>query len=118
MLLLVLITGAGPIGMMSAAICKHVGARFVVITDVNDYRLELAKSCGADVALNISKCQDPVEELRRTMKQLGMTEGFDIGLEMSGNAQAFASMLETMNHGGRISLLGKKQRNRKEISCG
>jgi len=102
----VLITGAGPIGMMSAAICKHVGARFVVITDVNDYRLELAKSCGADVALNISKCQDPVEELRRTMKQLGMTEGFDIGLEMSGNAQAFASMLETMNHGGRISLLG------------
>ncbi|GJD11190.1 L-threonine 3-dehydrogenase [Galdieria sulphuraria] len=82
----VLITGAGPIGMMSAAICKH--------------------SCGADVALNISKCEDPVEELKKTMKQLGMTEGFDIGLEMSGNAQAFASMLETMNHGGRISLLG------------
>lgn len=103
-----LITGAGPIGMMSAAICKHVGARFVVITDVNDYRLELAKRCGADVALNISKsgANNAVEELRKVMKQLGMTEGFDIGLEMSGNAQAFASMLETMNHGGRISLLG------------
>eukprot|EP00871_Galdieria_phlegrea_P005991 jgi/Galph1/87/GphlegSOOS_G4852.1 len=102
----VLITGAGPIGMMASAVCKHVGARFVVITDVNDYRLELAKSCGADMALNISKGPSAVAQLRTAMKELGMTEGFDVGLEMSGNAQAFASMLETMNHGGRISLLG------------
>jgi threonine 3-dehydrogenase len=97
----VLITGAGPIGIMAAAIAKHVGARYVVVTDVNDYRLELAKRIGATLAIN------PVREtLQDAMKQLGMTEGFDVGLEMSGNAQAFQSMLDGMNHGGRIAVLG------------
>lgn len=97
----VLITGAGPIGIMAVAICKHVGARHVVITDVNEYRLELAKKMGATRAVNASK-----ENLGDVMKSLGMVEGFDIGLEMSGNAHAFSSMIESMNHGGRISILG------------
>lgn len=97
----VLITGAGPIGVMAAAIAKHAGARHVVITDVNDYRLELAKSLGADVALNVTR-----GSIADVQKQLGMKEGFDIGLEMSGNAAAFNSMIDNMYHGGRIAMLG------------
>ncbi len=97
----VLITGAGPIGIMAAAIAKFVGARHVVITDVNDYRLDLAKQMGATRAVNVQN-----EDLRDTMRELGMTEGFDIGLEMSGVPSAFSSMLDTMNHGGKIAMLG------------
>lgn len=97
----VLITGAGPIGIMAVAICKHVGARHVVITDVNDYRLELAAAMGATRVVNAAK-----QELPAVMTELGMTEGFDIGLEMSGNASAFQSMLKNMNHGGRVAILG------------
>ncbi len=97
----VLITGAGPIGAMAAAIVKHVGARHVVVTDVNDYRLELAKKLGATRVVNPAR-----ESLKEVMHQLGMTEGFDVGLEMSGNEQAFRSMLEVMNHGGRVAILG------------
>jgi threonine 3-dehydrogenase len=97
----VLITGAGPIGIMAVAIAKHVGARHVVITDVNDYRLELAKSLGATRAVNATK-----ENLSDVMRDLNMTEGFDVGLEMSGNASAFQSMLKSMNHGGKVAILG------------
>ena len=97
----VLITGAGPIGIMAAAIAKHVGARHVVITDVNDYRLDLAKKMGATAAVNVAK-----DDLKQVMQNLGMTEGFDVGLEMSGNARAFRQMLDTMNHGGKIAMLG------------
>ena len=97
----VLVSGAGPIGIMAAAICKHVGARHVVITDVNEYRLDLAKKMGVTRAVNVSK-----ENLIDVMKELGMTEGFDVGLEMSGAPPAFRTMLNTMNHGGRIALLG------------
>jgi len=100
----VLITGAGPIGSMAAAVCKHVGARHVVITDVNEYRLELARSCGADRAINVKK--DGIAVIRKTMDELGMTEGWDVGLEMSGHESAFHGMFETMNTGGRIALLG------------
>lgn len=97
----VLITGAGPIGVMAAAICKHVGARHVVVTDVNDYRLDLAKKLGATRAINVKSTS-----IDDTMKQLGMTEGFDVGLEMSGNGEALRSMLKAMNHGGRVAILG------------
>ena len=97
----VLITGAGPIGIMATAICRHVGARFVVITDVNDYRLELARRMGADHAVNVGR-----EGLDDTMAALGMTEGFDVGLEMSGNPEALRDLLRVMNHGGRVALLG------------
>ena len=97
----VLITGAGPIGILACAIAKHIGARHIVITDVNDYRLALAKKCGATVALNVTR-----DSIDGAMKQLGMTEGFDVGLEMSGNAEAFRAMLAAMNHGGHIALLG------------
>ena len=97
----VLITGAGPIGCMAAAIAKHVGARHVVITDVNDYRLELATKLGASRAVNVTK-----GKLEDVMKDLGMKEGFDVGLEMSGVPQAFRQMLEVMNHGGKLALLG------------
>lgn len=97
----VLITGAGPIGIMAVAIAKHVGARHVVITDVNDYRLDLAKKMGATRAVNVAR-----EDLKAVMQELHMTEGFDVGLEMSGNPQAFRQMLETMNHGGKVALLG------------
>src|SRR6187455_1983590 len=90
----VLITGAGPIGIMAAAVVRHAGARFVVITDVNDYRLELAKKMGVDVALNVTR-----GSIADVQKQLGMSEGFDVGLEMSGNAQAFRDMLANMAHG-------------------
>jgi len=97
----VLITGAGPIGVMAAAICRHVGARYVVVTDVNEYRLDLARKLGANRVVNVAK-----ESLEDTMKSLGMTEGFDVGLEMSGNEAAFQQMLKTMHHGGRIAILG------------
>ncbi|HET7649462.1 MAG TPA: L-threonine 3-dehydrogenase, partial [Gammaproteobacteria bacterium] len=97
----VLITGAGPIGCMAVAIAKHVGARNVVITDVNDYRLDLARKMGATRAINVT--QQKIEDV---MKELGMKEGFDVGLEMSGNAQAFRQMLASMNNGGKIALLG------------
>eukprot|EP00297_Palpitomonas_bilix_P026274 CAMPEP_0113876464 /NCGR_PEP_ID=MMETSP0780_2-20120614/5506_1 /TAXON_ID=652834 /ORGANISM="Palpitomonas bilix" /LENGTH=347 /DNA_ID=CAMNT_0000862555 /DNA_START=112 /DNA_END=1155 /DNA_ORIENTATION=- /assembly_acc=CAM_ASM_000599 len=101
----VLITGAGPIGIMAAAVCKHVGARHVVITDVNDTRLRMAEQCGATKGLNIAG-KNGVQALRDTMEELGMTEGFDVGLEMSGVNQAILDMTHTMNHGGRIALLG------------
>jgi threonine 3-dehydrogenase len=97
----VLITGAGPIGVMAAAVVKHAGARFVVVTDVNDYRLALAKKMGATVALNVT-----TGRLRDVQQQLGMTEGFDVGLEMSGSPQAFGDMIDNLCHGGRIALLG------------
>jgi threonine 3-dehydrogenase len=97
----VLITGAGPIGIMAAAIVKHAGARFIVVTDVNDYRLKLAKQMGATVALNVK-----TSSLADVQKQLGMKEGFDVGLEMSGNPQAFRDMIDAMCHGGKIAMLG------------
>lgn len=97
----VLITGAGPIGCMSAAIARHVGARTVVITDINDYRLELAASLGATRVVNPTR-----ESLRDVMTELGIVEGFDVGLEMSGSGQAFRQLLDVMNNGGRVSLLG------------
>jgi threonine 3-dehydrogenase len=100
----VLITGAGPIGMMCAAICKQVGARYVVVTDVNEYRLNIARHCGADVAINVR--DNGVEAIQKAMSHLGMKEGFDVGLEMSGSEYAMRSMLATMNHGGNISMLG------------
>lgn len=97
----VLITGAGPIGIMAAAVCRHVGARHVVITDVNQYRLDLALKMGASKAVNVAN-----EKLSDVMKELGMQEGFDVGLEMSGVPSAFQQMLDTMNHGGKIAMLG------------
>jgi threonine 3-dehydrogenase len=97
----VLITGAGPIGIMAAAIVKHAGARYIVVTDLNDYRLELAKRMGATVALNVNK-----RPLREVQQQLGMKEGFDVGLEMSGSPAAFGDMLASMCHGGKIAMLG------------
>lgn len=97
----VLITGAGPIGIMAVAIAKHAGARHVVITDINDYRLKLAKEMGADVALNIKS--GSMEEVKKSLR---IREGFDVGLEMSGNASAFRSMIDEMRHGGKIALLG------------
>ena len=97
----VLITGAGPIGIMAAAVARHVGARHVVITDVNPYRLDLALKMGATRAVDVSK-----EKLKDVMTELGMKEGFDVGLEMSGVPSAFSQMLETMNHGGKIAMLG------------
>ncbi|OGU76591.1 MAG: L-threonine 3-dehydrogenase [Ignavibacteria bacterium RBG_16_34_14] len=97
----VLVTGAGPIGIMTAAIAKHSGARFVVITDMNPYRLELAKKVGVTRAVDVSK-----EKLPDIMKELGMKEGFDVGLEMSGNPKALNDMIDVMFHGGKIALLG------------
>ena len=97
----VLITGAGPIGIMATAVARFVGARHIVITDVNDYRLSLARRMGASRAINVTR-----ESLDETMRELGMQEGFDVGLEMSGNAAAFREMLRTMHHGGSIAILG------------
>jgi len=97
----VLITGAGPIGIMAVSVARFVGARHVVITDVNDYRLDLARKMGATRAVNVQR-----ESLDTTMQSLGMQEGFDVGLEMSGNAAAFRDMLRTMHHGGSIAILG------------
>ena len=97
----VLITGAGPIGIMAAAVCRHAGARTVVITDVNDYRLDLARQMGATRAVNILK-----ENLDDVKRDLSIREGFDVGLEMSGVPSAFNSMIEHLIHGGKISMLG------------
>ena len=97
----VLITGAGPIGLMAAAVVRHAGARFVVITDVNPFRLELARKMGVTVARDVRE-----GKLRGVQEQLGMLEGFDVGLEMSGNAAAFRDMLPNMSHGAKIAMLG------------
>jgi threonine 3-dehydrogenase len=97
----VLITGAGPIGIMAAAVAKHAGARFVVVTDVNPYRLELALKLGATRVVAVRK-----ENIRDIQNELGMTEGFDVGLEMSGNSEALNDMINNMCHGGKIALLG------------
>src|SRR5450755_841394 len=97
----VLVTGAGPIGIMAAAVARHAGARYVVITDVNDYRLALARKMGVTEAVNIGQ-----HTLPEIQKKLGMTEGFDVGLEMSGNQSAFRDMLANMSHGAKIAMLG------------
>ncbi len=97
----VLITGCGPIGVMAAAIARHVGARHVVATDVNEYRLDLARKMGATRAVNVA-----TTALSDVERELGMTEGFDVGMEMSGTALALRQMLDVMNHGGRVALLG------------
>jgi len=97
----VLITGAGPIGIMAAAVARHAGARYVVITDVNPYRLELARKVGVTLAVDAR-----TERLAEAQKRLGMKEGFDVGLEMSGHASAFREMLQNLSHGGRVALLG------------
>jgi len=97
----VLITGAGPIGIMAAAVVRHAGARYVVVTDINSYRLELARKMGATLAVNPRE-----SSLRDVQKQLGMLEGFDVGLEMSGNPSAFHDMIANMSHGAKIAMLG------------
>ncbi|HSM31429.1 MAG TPA: L-threonine 3-dehydrogenase [Woeseiaceae bacterium] len=97
----VLITGAGPIGIMAVAIARYAGARHIVITDINDYRLDLARKMGASAALNVTR--DSIDD---TMQALGMEEGFDVGMEMSGNPTAFRDLLRTMHHGGKVALLG------------
>jgi threonine 3-dehydrogenase len=97
----VLITGAGPIGLMAAEVARHVGARFVVITDVSEYRLELARSMGVDLALNVSSTS-----IASAQHSLGMLEGFDVALEMSGHPSALPEILANLNHGGRVAMLG------------
>lgn len=98
----VLITGAGPIGVMAVAIAKHAGARYIVVTDLNDYRLALAEKMGATVALNVTSGKT----LKDVQTKLGMSEGFDVGLEMSGSPAAFRDMIDNMCHGGKIAMLG------------
>lgn len=102
----VLITGAGPIGLMAAAVVRHAGARYVVITDINPYRLELARKMKVTRVVDARK-----ENLRDVQKELGMKEGFDVGLEMSGSPEAFRDMLANMCHGGKIALLGIPERD-------
>ena len=97
----VLITGAGPIGIMAAAVARHAGARYTVITDINPARLELARKLGVTLAVDVR-----TQKLKDVQKQIGMTEGFDVGLEMSGNPSAFRDMLANMSHGARIAMLG------------
>jgi threonine 3-dehydrogenase len=97
----VLVTGAGPIGIMAAAVARHAGARYTVITDVNPYRLDLARKLGVTLAVNVGETSLP-----DVQKQLGMTEGFDVGLEMSGSPAAFRDMIANMSHGARIAMLG------------
>jgi len=97
----VLITGAGPIGIMAAAVVKHAGARNIVVTDINPFRLDLAKRMGATVAVDVR-----TRDIASVQKELGMKEGFDVGLEMSGNPQAFRDMLANMCHGGKVAMLG------------
>ncbi len=97
----VLITGAGPIGLMAIAVVRHAGCRYVVVTDVNPYRLDLARQMGATLAVDVSK-----QSIADAQQQLGMVEGFDVGLEMSGNSDAFRGMLTNMCHGGKIAMLG------------
>lgn len=109
----VLITGAGPIGLMAIKIARHVGARHIVITDINDYRLNMAMQLGATKAINVRghDVKAVSAQLHETMAEIGMTEGFDIGMEMSGNDIAISSMVETMNNGGRMALLGIPGKN-------
>jgi len=97
----VLVTGAGPIGIMGAAVARHAGARYVVITDLNPYRLDLARKMGVTRAVNPQE-----QSLKDLQKELGMLEGFDVGMEMSGNAHAFRDMLANMAHGGKVAILG------------
>lgn len=97
----ILITGAGPIGIMAAAVSRHVGARKIVLTDINEYRLDLARKMGFEYCINVTK-----KDVVKLMKEIGMTEGFDVGMEMSGNQRAFNDMLSAMRAGGKISLLG------------
>ncbi|MDP3386657.1 MAG: L-threonine 3-dehydrogenase [Eubacteriales bacterium] len=97
----VLITGAGPIGIMSVAIARHAGARYIVVTDINDYRLDLAKKLGADRVVNVTR-----ENLIDVVKELNMKEGFDVGMEMSGNGKALSDMIDLMIHGGKVAMLG------------
>src|SRR6201986_4998840 len=102
----VLITGAGPIGIMAAAVVRHAAARHVVITDLNPFRLDLARKMGATLAVNPT--ETPLNEVQ---KQLGMLEGFDVGLEMSGNPLALKDMIANMSHGGKIAILGIPAKN-------
>ncbi len=102
----VLVTGAGPIGIMAAAVAKHAGARHVVVTDVNPYRLELARRMGATLAIDVRE-----RSMQSAQEELGMKEGFDVGLEMSGSPQAFCDMLANMCHGGKIAMLGIPNRD-------
>jgi threonine 3-dehydrogenase len=97
----VLITGAGPIGIMAAAVVRHAGARYVVITDVNEYRLDLARKMGVNLALNVKQTS-----IAEAQQKLGMSEGFDVGLEMSGNASAFRDVIHNLSHGAKIAMLG------------
>ncbi|WP_061965760.1 L-threonine 3-dehydrogenase [Demequina aurantiaca] len=97
----VLISGAGPIGLMAAAVVRHIGARFVVVTDVSEPRLKLARIVGADLALNVSHYK-----IADAQEMLGMREGFDVGLEMSGHPTALPEMIENLTHGGRVAMLG------------
>ncbi len=101
----VLITGAGPIGQMAAAVARHAGARYITITDISPHRLAMAQHCGADVVLDVATTQ-----VRDAQRELGMREGFDVGLEISGQSRALQEMIENMNHGGRIALLGLPSR--------
>lgn len=110
----VLITGAGPIGCMAVAICKKVGAKNVVITDINQYRLDLATKMGADAAINVSDCKNATEietKLRNSMHELKMEEGFDVGLEMSGVESSIHAMVDLMINGGKIAMLGISGKN-------
>ena len=101
----VLITGAGPIGLMAAAVARHVGARFVVVTDIDESRLELAEKLGVDATINVT-----TERIAAAQERLGMKEGFDVGLEMSGSPDALPEMLDNLNHGARVALLGLPSR--------
>ncbi|MEG0804988.1 MAG: L-threonine 3-dehydrogenase [Lachnospiraceae bacterium] len=104
----VLITGAGPIGIMAVAIAKHVGARKVVITDLNEYRLDLARKMGADAAINVGK-----ENITTVMKELGITDGFNVGLETSGSEPGLNTMIDNMYNGGKIAILGIPKKDTK-----
>ncbi|MBD5777894.1 L-threonine 3-dehydrogenase [Pelagicoccus sp. NFK12] len=97
----VLITGAGPIGIMATAVARHAGARYIVVSDLNEYRLELARKMGATLAINVKE-----RDVASTQEELGMHEGFDVGLEMSGNPKAFQDMINNMCHGGKVAMLG------------
>lgn len=97
----VLITGAGPIGLIAAAIARHIGARFIIVTDISEPRLALARKMGADLAINVSTTR-----IASVQKELGMTEGFDVGFEMSGHPSALPEMINNLNHGGRVAMLG------------
>ncbi|MDX1901487.1 MAG: L-threonine 3-dehydrogenase [Gammaproteobacteria bacterium] len=105
----VLITGAGPVGLMATAVARFVGARNIIVTDINEYRLNLAKKMGANVAVNVADCTTSellTSRLKDIMAEIGMTEGYDIGLEMSGHPHSITGMINTMNNGGKMALLG------------